>query len=420
MRSRARRALVTAEVSLSLVLLVGATLLIVSLQRLQRVDPGFDVDHVFTATITLPPVRYSDAERVARFIHSVVDQAAALPAVRAAGTTTALPLEGREWGKYFSIEGRPAPPSLAQVPNVNHRQVTPGYLRTMGATLRRGRLFSDTDAPGQPLVAIVNETLARRFWPDEDPIGQRISMTPPESLLPPEVFPPGVTRLPYRTVVGVIRDFRQNGLDRDAEPEVFVPLAQLPLDAWREQFAQEFTSTHFLVARTAGQPLAATAAIQDVVSRLDPNLPIANVRSMESRLSDSMAQRRFAVLLLGGFAGLALVLTLVGLYGVMAYTVSQRRKELGVRAALGASAAGLLRLVLADGLRMTLIGAAIGLLLAGVLSRLITAHWFQVDAIDPVLYAGVTVLLVAVACLACGVPALRGARVDPAVALRCE
>jgi putative ABC transport system permease protein len=420
MRARARQALVTAEVSLSLVLLVGATLLIVSLQRLQQVDPGFDPDRLLTATITLPPVPYRDAERVARFIQDVVDHVAALPGVRAAGVTTALPLGGREWGKYFSIEGRPAPTSLAQVPNVNYRQVTHGYLQTMGATLRRGRLFTEKDGPGQPLVAIVNETTARRFWPNEDPIGQRISMTPPESLLPPEVFPPGVTRLPRRTVIGVIGDFRQNGLDRETNPEVFVPVAQLPLDEWKAQFAEEFMSTHFLVARTAGHPLAATSAIQAAVRPLDPNLPVSNVRTMESRLADSMAQRRFVMLLLSGFAGLALVLALVGLYGVMAYTVNQRRKELGVRAALGASASGLLRLVLTDGLRMTVIGAAIGLLLASGLSRLMTAHLFQVEAIDPVVYAGVTVLLVAVACLACGVPAFRAARVDPAGALRCE
>ena len=419
-RARARRALVTAEVALSLVLLVGAALLIVSLQRLRQVDPGFDADRLFTATITLPPVPYSDAGRVARFIHDLVDQVAALPGIRAAGTTTALPLEGQEWGKYFSIEGRPPPPSLAQVPNVSYRQVTPGYLQTMGATLRRGRLFTEDDGPGQPLVSIVNETTASRFWPNEDPIGQRISMTPPESLLPPDVFPPGITRLPYRTVVGVIGDFRQNGLDRDTNPEVFVPVAQMPLDAWKEQFAEEFNSTHFLVVRTAGDPLAARTAIQAVVSRLDPSLPISNVRTMESRLAASMAYRRFVMLLLSGFAGLALVLALVGLYGVMAYTVSQRRKELGVRAALGAPAAGLLRLILADGLRMTIAGAAIGLLLAAALTRLMTAQLFQVEALDPVVYAGVTVLLVAVACVACGVPALQATRVDPVAVLRLE
>jgi putative ABC transport system permease protein len=377
-RARVRRTLVTAQVSLSLVLMIGATLLIVSLQRLQRVDPGFDVERLLTATIALPPDQYSDAERVARFIHAVIDQVNALPDVRAAGTTTALPLEGREWGKYFTIEGHPAPPSLAQVPNIHYRQITPGYLRAMEARLRAGRLFTEEDGLGQPLVAIVNETLAHRFWPEAHAVGRRISMTPPESLLPPEVFPPGVRRLPYRTVVGVIGDFRQNGLDREAEPEVFVPLAQLPMDAWKEQFAREFTSNHFLVARTVGAPLAVTGVIQAVVSRLDPNLPLANVRTMESRLAQSMAQRRVATALLSAFAGLALLLALVGLYGVMAYTVSQRHRELGLRAALGASVGSLLRLVMADGLRMTLTGAAVGLLLAGTLSRLMAAHLFQV------------------------------------------
>jgi putative ABC transport system permease protein len=229
-RTRARRMLVAAEVSLSLVLLVCAALLVLSLQRLQRVDPGFEPGQLFTATVSLPPARYGDAERVARFVQSVTDEIAALPGIGAAGTTTTLPLGGYEWGKFFSIDGRPAPQSLAQVPSVNYRQVTPRYLQTMGATLRRGRLFSDEDRPGHPLVVIVNETLARRFWPNQDPIGQRVSMSPSEPLLPAALFPAGVTRLPYRTVVGVVQDFRQAGLDARPTPEVFVPVAQLPFD----------------------------------------------------------------------------------------------------------------------------------------------------------------------------------------------
>jgi putative ABC transport system permease protein len=413
MRARVRQALVAAEVSLSLVLLVGAMLLIVSLHRVLRVDPGFDADGLFTATLTLPAVRYGDADRIARFVQNAVDEVAALPGIRAAGATTALPLGQNEWSKYFGIDGRTAPASLAEVPSVYYRQVAPGYFRAMSATLRRGRWFTEQDGPGQPLVAIVNETLARRFWPNQDPIGGRISLHQPESLAPPETFPQpdGSTRFPRRTVVGVISDFRQNGPEREANPEVFVPFAQ---------HGGDYLDTFFLVARTAGDPLAATAAIQAAVVGLDRNLPVANVRTMERRLSDSMAQRRFVMLLLGGFGMLALTLALVGLYGVMAYTVSQRRGELGVRAALGATAGELLRLVMVDGLRMTAIGVGIGLLLAAGLSRLLSAQLFQVEAIDPVVYAGVTALFVVVACLACGVPAFRAARVDPATALRHE
>jgi ABC-type antimicrobial peptide transport system permease subunit len=220
--------------------------------------------------------------------------------------------------------------------------------------------------------------------------------------------------------VGVVQDFRQTGLDAEPNPEVFVPLAQLPLDAWKVQFAQEFATTHFLVARTTGDPFAARAAVQEVVSRLDPDIAVANVGTMESRLSDSVARRRFVVLLLSGFAGLALVLALVGLYGVMAYTVSERRNELGVRAALGASAAALLQMVLVDGLRITVIGTAIGLLLAGALSRVIVVQLFHVKAMDPIVYGGVALLFVAVACLASAVPGLRAARIDPADALRSQ
>ena len=413
MRARLRHGLVTAEVSLSLVLLVGAMLLIVSLQRVLQVDSGFDEDRLFTATLTLPAVRYGDAERVARFFQDAVDEVAALPGIRAAGATTALPLGGNEWSRYFGIDGRPAPSSLAQVPSVYYRQVTPGYFQTMGATLRGGRWLTEQDGPGQTLVAVVNETLARRFWPNEDPIGQRILMNQPESLAPPDTFPlaDGSTRFPRRIVVGVIADLRQNGLERETNPEVFVPLAQ---------HGGDHLDTSFLVARTTADPLAATAAIQSAINRLDSNLALANVRTMEGRLSDSMAQRRFVMLLLGGFAALAVTLALVGLYGVMAYTVSQRRGELGLRAALGATAADLLRLVMADGLRMTAVGAVIGLLLAAGLSRLLSTQLFQVQAIDPVVYAGVAALFVVVACLACGVPAFRAARVDPAEALRIE
>jgi putative ABC transport system permease protein len=247
MRKRARKALIVAEVSLSFVLLVGATLLILSLQHLVRVDPGFQADHLFTATLNLPPVRYGSAERVDAFIHQVAEQVAALPGIQAAGATTGLPLGGNEWGKYFSVEGRPAPASLAEVPNVKYRLVTPDYLRAMGASLRSGRLITSEDRAGQPPVAVINETIARRFWPDADPIGARISMNPPSSLIPENIRTSGVRPQPL-LVVGVVGDFRHNGQEREINPEVFVPLAQSN---------GEFLPTFFLVARAAGDPLAA-------------------------------------------------------------------------------------------------------------------------------------------------------------------
>jgi putative ABC transport system permease protein len=293
--------------------------------------------------------------------------------------------------------------------------VTPDYLPVMGASLRRGRLISPQDKAGQPPVAVVNETIAHRFWPNADPLGARISMNPPSSLIPEHIRREnarrGFSAPPPLTVVGVIGDFRQNGLERETNPEVFVPLAQA---------RSEFASIYFLVVRTVGDPLAATDAIQAVVNQFDPDLPLANVRTMESRLSDSLAQRRFAMLLLSGLAAVALALAVVGLYGVLTYTVNQRRRELGIRAALGATAADAVRLVMLDGLRLTIFGVAIGLPLAGALSQLISSQLFHVNAIDPVVYAVVAVMLVIVAGVACGFPALRATRVDPMSALRCE
>jgi putative ABC transport system permease protein len=412
MQQRTRRALVVAEVSLSLVLLIGATLMIVSLQRLQHVDRGFDADRVFTAIVN----RYRPDGREI-FVQQFVDQVAAIPGVRAAAATTSLPLSGGAWTKQFHADGEPEPRSMADVPNVNYHHVTPGYFESMGAAMRRGRPFTPQDRANQPLVAIVNDTLAQRIWPDEDPIGKRISMFPPASLgkhlLP---LPGGAMTFPHLTIVGVVADLRHQGLDQAPNASVFVPLAQGTLAGAGDQI-QGF---HYIVARTMGDPLAVASAVEDAAREHDRNAAVSDVRTMESRVSDSIARRRFAMLLLSGFAALSVVLAVVGLYGVMSYTVSQRGVELGVRAAVGASAASLLRLVMADGLRMTLAGAAIGLLLAGALSNLMTSQLFEVKAIQVSVYASMTVALIGVASLACWIPAVRAAGVDPVTALRSE
>lgn len=411
-RAYARRAFVTAEVALSLVLLVGAALLMVSLYRVQQIDPGFVPEHLFTARLNLPRAQYPSPERVRRAVDQIAEAVAALPGVQAGGITTTLPMTAGDWLRLISIDGRPAPTTFSQVPTARYRVVTPGYVTAMGATLRRGRVFTREDVPGAPLVAVINETMARRLWPDADPIGQRVSVNPPESLVP-FLLPlrDGSMRFPRLTVVGILSDFRQDGLEPAAEAEIFVPFAQ----------SDDLTGlAHFVAARTTGDPLTISAAVQEVLRKIDPGLPLANVRSMESRLADSIAQRRMVMLLLSGFAALAVVLAVVGLYGLMAYTVSQRRGELGVRTALGATGADLVRMVMAEGLRMTAIGAVIGLVLAVAVSRVMAAQLFQVEAVDPLVYGGVTLLLVTVAGLACGVPAIRAARTDPASALRAE
>jgi putative ABC transport system permease protein len=351
------------------------------------------------------------------FLQQLVDKVASLPGVRAAGATTSLPLVPGGWSKYYSVDGQPAPASLAEVPAVSYYHVTPGYFATMQAVVRRGRAFAAQDRADQPLVAIVNESFARREWPDADPIGKRIYMAAPDPLsnhlLP---LPDGSTAFPRLTIVGVVGDFRHNGLDQAANPSVFVPVAQ----GRRAGGGDQIQGFHYVVVRTLGDPLSVRAAVERAASELDRNAAVSEVRTMESRLSDSIARRRFAMLLLAAFAGLALLLAVVGLYGVMSYTVSQRREELGLRAAIGASTASLLRLVMADGLRMTFIGAAIGLLLAVGLSGLMTAQLYEIRGIDLPVYAAMTAVLLVVAAIACWIPAIRAARVDPMSALRSE
>ena len=412
--ARSRQVLIIAEVSVSLVLLIGAVMLIASLRRVQHVDPGFQADHLFTARLVLPGSKYLPGSREP-FIRRAIDGVAALPGIRAAGMSTALPLAPGDWTKYFWVDGQAIPTAVAQVPLVTYRQVTPHYFRAMGVSLRRGRVFTPQDVRGQPLVAIVNDTIARRFWPDDDAIGARIAMNPPEALVPNAFpLPNGATSFPRLTIVGVIADFRQNGLDHEANAEVFVPLAQaggvLP----------ETAAGGFLIARTVGDPLASGAAIQAVVSQLDRSIPLTNVRAMDDRLAESLSERRFVMLLITGFATVAVALALGGLYGVMSYAINQRRRELGVRAALGATAVDSIRLVMADGLRMTGIGIGIGLPLAAGLTQFMSSQLFQIKAIDPVIYAGAALMFVIVAGLACGVPALLASRVDPVTALRCE
>ncbi len=276
-RGRVRKTLVVAEVSLSLVLLVGSGLLILSLVRLGQVDPGFHPDHLLTMQVSLPDARYHQPDRIAAFVNQAVTGLAALPGVSAAGATTALPLGGGEWGKFFSIEGRAVPASLSQVPNVNYREITPAYFSAMGATLRRGRLFTAGDGPRQPRVAIINEAVARRFWPNDDPLGQHICVCPPESLLR-QLMPKGFTGIPWLTVVGVVRDLRQDGLDQPANPEVFVPFTQA---------GDETSPSFYLVARTATDPLRYAQAVREVIRALDRDQPVADMQSMENRLADS-------------------------------------------------------------------------------------------------------------------------------------
>ena len=388
----------------------------------KRMLIGVSPDHVLTASVSLPAVRYGGSQQIAQFVRRVTEQIAALPGVEAAAAGTAIPLGRIGWGKYFSVDGRPAPASLVQVPSVEYRQITPDYFRALGATLRRGRAFTADDIAQQPAAAIVNETLARRFWPQQDAIGQRVSLAAPESLIASEIaaaiaageLPKGFQQFPRLTIVGVAQDLRENGLDRDIRPAVYVPLAQAI--APHEDAARSF----FLVVRTATDPLPHQQSIEAAVHSLDRNLPIANVRTMEASISESMARRRFAMLLLAALAGVALIVVIAGMYGVMTYIVGQRRREFGVRIAMGATPRDLIALALSPGLQVIAKGILVGLLLAGALSRFVSGQLFEVKPLDPAIYVTSALLMVMVATLACAVPALRAARLDPATTLRQE
>ena len=417
---RGRRMLLVVEVSLSVVLLIGAGLLIASLMRLQRVDPGFRSDGVLTASVSLPETRYGDGERVRLFVRNLTERIPAVSGVQAAAAGTGIALGHTGWGKYFTIEGRPTPSTLAQVPTVEYRQVTAGYFQALGAIVRWGRAFTINDDAHAPRVAILNQTLARRFWPHENPLGRRVYLAPPEPLVADDIaaaiaagqLPSDFREIPRLTIIGVVQDLHERGLDTEAAPTVYVPYAQtVPPN-------EEPSPSFFLVVRTATDPIGYRRSIEAVVKELDPELPIADVRTMEARVAESLARRRFAMVLLGGFAAVALILVMAGLYGVMTYITNHRRHEFGVRLTLGASPRDLLALVLSQGFQVTVFGILVGMLMAGALSRLIAAQLFEVEPVAPGIYVAAALVMASVAAIACALPAVRASRLDPAATLR--
>jgi putative ABC transport system permease protein len=382
-----------------------------SFVRLQSVETGFTASNVLTMRIPLPAAKYPAPQAGLHFFNQLLERLAALPGVESASVSTILPLgvgsSGREKG--FSIEGRPAPPSLNQVPNVGFGLVSPDYFKTLGIPVRRGRGFTPFDrAEAQP-VAIINETLARRFFPNEDPLGKTVWLGPPENLLPPEALIP-VGRFVRRTIVGVIGDVKGGNLDANANAEAYVPLEQYRGEAWNNAL--------MLAVRSPLAPESLTAAIREQVRALDREQPLTGLATMEERLSRVLAQPRFNALLLGLFAGVALLLAAIGIYGVMSYAVTQRTPEIGIRLALGARTVDVLRLVIGQGMKLALGGVLLGLGGALALTRLMETLLSGVSATDPLTFAVIALLLTAVALLACYLPARRATKVDPLTALR--
>ena len=390
--SRLRGLLVVSEVALALLLMIGASLMTRSLLKLHDVDPGFHPPGVLTASIDLPPSKYSKPEQQVAFYRQLEERLEAMPGVSAAGLTSVLPLTGNNQGMPMVIEGRPVS-GPSDAPILYFRMVNDRYFQAMRIPLRKGRLFTAEDKQGAPRVLMINETMARRFWPNRDPIGKRVGSGAPQD---------------WMTVVGVVGDVRHMSLAQEPDAEIFLPFAQNPQPAMK------------LVMRTASDPLRSASALRQAVMEVDRDQPVSRVASMEQNLSNSVATKRFATTLLGIFATVALVLAIVGIYGVISFSVTRRQQEIGVRMALGARGGDVLRMVVGQGILLALIGVAIGLAAAFPLTRVIGSLLYGVRATDPAVYAGVALLLVAVAALASYLPARRAARMDPVVALRYE
>jgi putative ABC transport system permease protein len=393
-RGTMRKALLIAEVSLSLVLLTGAGLLLRSMYNLMHVDLGFNPDNLVTLRVSLAGGKYN--EQTARvFYDECLARVQALPGVRAAALAHSMPIQGTNWDSVFIVADQPVP-SRADLPQSDYLRVTPSYFETMGIRLLRGRLFTGADTEKAPPVIIINEQLARRIWPSENPIGKRVKQGMPEE------------KGPWREVVGVVNDVKMNGAERPMTLQTYVPFSQMPEDALR------------VVVRAENNPGSLGAAVEQAIHAIDKELPVYSTFTMDQVLGQSRAQRRLILVLLGSFAALALLLAAVGAYGVIAYVVRQRTHELGIRMALGAQTADVLTMILGQGMKLALIGIGLGMILAFAFTRWMKSLLFEVRPIDPLTFGLIALLLLFVALLACWIPARRATKVDPLMALKYE
>jgi predicted permease len=397
-RSRLRSVLVVAEVALSLVLLAGAGLLLRSFVKLRSVPLGFEADRLLTLPIALPQARYQTKVQVQSFYDTLLERTQSLGDVKSAAAATSLPLLG-QWDIVVTPENR-VDSGKKSLTTAYFSGVTPGFHRTLGIQLLKGRLFTGADNERSPAVAIVNEAMAARYWPRQDVLGQRFKWGPPDS------------KRSWITVVGVVANLKQNSLAANISPGLYLPIPQMPQESPIPGF--------YLAVRTTSDPTAIVSGLRQIIRSLDPELPLFQVQPMQQVLSASVAPRRFNMLLLAAFAGLALLLASIGIYGVMSYSVSQYTHEIGIRMALGASAANVLRLMVRQGMLLVLIGLAVGASGAVALTRVMSSLLFDVKPADPLTFASVSLLLAAVAFAASYIPARRATRVDPMIALRYE
>ncbi|MGH9349400.1 MAG: FtsX-like permease family protein, partial [Vicinamibacterales bacterium] len=393
-----RRALVVAEVAMALVLLAGAGLFIKSLANLYGVSPGFDSSGVLTFSVTLPTAAYPEPEQVASFVERLRAELAPAPGVDASAGIFGLPLTD-EFGASSTFEriGRPSDPGSEPITAM--RVATPHYFRAMRIPIRAGRDFSDRDTALSPGVAIINETAARKYWPGESPIGRSLRLH--------VGLAPRIGRGP-REIIGVVGDVRYGGLDVEPQAEVYIPHAQHPVDGLA------------MTLRTSGNPRSIVPTVKAVLQRLDPNMPMSGIATMEEIVAESVAARRFSLLLLAGFAGVALLLASIGIYGVLSYTVGQRTREIGVRMAMGAQRTHVQRLVVGEGLVLAVAGLTLGIAATLAVTGAIRGLLYQVQPADPSTLALVSAALLVVAVAANYLPARRAAAVNPVAALRGE
>lgn len=398
-RHRVRNILVVTEVGLALVLLIGAGLLIRSFARLQDVQPGFQASHLLVADVPLSPKAYLQPAQRMGFFDRLLERARSLPGVQSAGGALVLPVTGNGAAIHFNIQGRP-PKTANDYILVGYRPVTPGYLETLHVPLLQGRLINEADTERGAYVAVVNESMAKEYFPGQSALGKHVQL----GALPDN-------HVPWMEIVGIVGDMKQS-LASEAKSEMYLPYRQA------DSLIPIFTMS--LVLRAANDPHAEAPALRSAVHDLNANQPLVRIRTMDESIATSVSDSHFRTLLLGIFAMSALLLSVIGLYGLIAYSVAQRTSEIGVRMALGAQREDILKMVVGQGLKLVLIGVALGLAGALVLSRLLTQFLYGLVPNDPATFAGVAVILTAVAALACWIPARRATRVDPIVALRYE
>ena len=395
---RFRDSLAVTQMAFSVVLLIGALLLVRSFIELRRIDLGFDPRNAMTTRVVLPVASYPEDSDVIRTVGTLRRRLAELPGVRSVGATRLLPLTGTIGDWSITIEGRQKLPG--ENPNGDWQVVTPGYFESMGMKLVRGRFFAETDTENAPIVAVINETMARRYWPGEEAIGKR--------------FRVNRDTFPWITIVGIVGQVRHNTITEKPRAEMYVPHAQWGVAGASTRRAMTF------VMRTTVNPLAVLAEVREAVRSVDPNLPLAEPRTLDRVTAGALSQARFTTLLLGFFAGLALTLATIGIYGVISLLVTRRRREIGIRMALGARSSSILGMVVTRGMTLAAVGVGAGLVAATGLTRVVASLLYAVTPLDPLTFSAVPAILAAVALLACVIPAGRAARLNPVMALRGE